>query len=96
MYRICLFFFFLLLYGVRSRFFGVTAEIENNYILCYPFGVCGFNRRSLKSGMWTTDLRTGSPPKICKNSHRAESCGANVFFPFPYVLYLTQVDYTKI
>lgn len=76
------FFYFLLLYGVRSRFFGVTAEIENNYILCYPFGVCRFNRRSLKSGMWTTDLRTGSPPKICKNSHRAESCGANVFFLF--------------
>lgn len=39
-YRICLF-FFLLLFGVRSRSFGVTAEIENSYILRFKSVGCG-------------------------------------------------------
>lgn len=32
---------FLLLFGVRSRSFGVTAEIENSYILRFKFVGCG-------------------------------------------------------
>lgn len=65
-YRICL--FFLLLFGVRSRSFGVTAEIENSYILRFKSIGCGLieETESLHHAKIWMSGQPISPSGVCR------------------------------